>query len=101
LDDYVPFSNGNYKRIDFAKLPTFLSVGALLAGADTGPSLCEGSHIAIDINKTRNYSNGCNFDSCHDVKGVVFSGSLPGEGGFQGVVGDIAEARERYVRASE
>jgi|SRR6266480_1913680 len=100
LNDYVPYSNGNYKHIDIVKIPTFLSIGASLAGADTGPSLCEGSHIAIDINMTCDCSSGHEFHPT-SVKGVVFSGSLPGEGGFQGNIGEIAEARERYARASE
>jgi len=51
---------------------------------------------------TSRFSNGENF-SAESVKtvGRESSGSLPGEGGFQGLVGDIAEAREMRVRANE
>ncbi|CAG8720196.1 243_t:CDS:2 [Ambispora leptoticha] len=101
LDDYVPFSNGNYKHIDFEKIPSLLYVGALLAGASSGPSLSEGSHIAIDINMTRNYIASRNFDSRHDVRQAYISNNLPGEGGFQELVGGITEARERHARANE
>jgi hypothetical protein len=49
----------------------------------------------------------CNFSSGHEfsrefAKTVgVETGSLPGEGGFQGLVGDIAEAREMRARTNE
>jgi hypothetical protein len=82
----------------------FLTV---LAEGVTGCSLPEtvilqkGYYMAIDIDMTRNSNSNTNF-SRRSAKTVGRGDhSSLWEGGFQGVVGDIAEARERYDRASE
>ena len=105
LDDYVPYSDGVDKHMDFERLSTgsiLMRFAGGLAGAELPRQavLEEGWYIAIDIDWTRNFSSNNNF-SAESVKTLGSSSSLLGEGGFQGLIGEIAEARELRVRANE
>ena len=106
LDDYVEYSDGSYKFMDFERL----SAGGFLfrlAGGLAGASvpkravLEEGRYIAIDVDWTRKLSSNTNF-SPEDVKEVdVSSGDLPGEGGFQDWVEFMNQARENRIAWDE
>jgi len=105
LDGYVPYNDGNYKHIDFKEDSTgfsLLSLGAGFFGHDDSRAvLSQGWLIEIDIDLTRNLPSGRNFDKGFARAVGLASGSFSGEGGLQGVVGDIAEAREIYISANE
>jgi len=107
LDDDVPYSNGEREYMDF-ETETALSVIDGLGGMfgvdmPRRAYLSEGKHILVDTNYTREHESSHNF-SGRNVRNVNVrdsGSSLSGEGGFQGLVGEISEARERYARASE
>ena len=84
----------------------FLEGAGFLLGVGGNSSkqayLSEGEYIAIDTDMTKGHSSNYNFCRRNvfnvDVRN---SSGLAGEGGFQGLVGEIAEAREMRARANE
>ena len=105
LDDDVPYSNGNYKYMDFEEDSNTYSAFRLLAMAGGGPVqenaiLDEGCYIAVNISSTRNLS--CNYKfTRRDVRTVgrerVDSSGNINFVSFVGEIGNaINEARERH-----
>jgi len=70
LDDCVPYSDGEFARMDFEKDSNAYAFMRLVATAGTGqdpvswrPYLIEkDDYLAIDIDLTRNHSSSTNFD---------------------------------------
>jgi hypothetical protein len=95
-------------RMDFETDATlnFLEGASFLFGvSDNSPRqayLSEGEYIAIDTDMTKEHGSSHNFGrrSVRNIN-VGSSVSFPGEGGLQGLVGDIVEAREMRARANE
>lgn len=111
LDDYVTYSDGDYKHMDFKKTSTgsaLMGLGAaLLAGSEVFPGalIKEGQYIAIDIDITCRFSRNHNFDM-KDVKNVGRE-EIDSDGNVsiiaitREVCQEIIEVRERRARANE
>ena len=102
----MPYSDGNYKYMDFGKLPTVLTAGAFLLGLPNDrPSLYEGRYIAIDVDMTRNHSSGHEFSS-YSVKEVGME-TIDSDGNatfiefFGGMAEVVNRRREALARANE
>src|SRR4051794_16391543 len=118
LDDYVTYSNGNYKHMDFDYETTrFVLEGLFLSPPTpleqfTGSArpehspLSVGDYVRIDLNSTREQSSGHNFsrygvqtvgreitDSEGNISGILTTTRELGE--------EIIEARQRYVAIAE
>lgn len=108
LDDYVEYSDGNYKHIDFAnegaqhamEFITDVIVG--LPPTVRTPLLTEGEYISIDLNYTREKSNGYNFStrsiSVVGYERVDSEGNVSIFGLAGGIANEIVEARQRYAQ---
>ncbi len=74
----------------------------LVPNAPRQANLYEGRYIAIDTDVTREHDSDYNFSrrAVFNVN-VADSSDLPGEGGFQGNIEEIAAMREMRARANE
>jgi len=106
LNDDVPYSDGSCRYMDFETENVLSVIDGLggMFGVDMPRRayLSKGRYILVNTDYTREKKSSYNF-STRDVRNVNVrdSGSFSGEGGFQGLVGEIDEAREMHARTSE
>jgi len=115
LSDYVTYSNGNYKHVDFDTRVVGTNGAIALAGFLVGyPALerfdfpREGYYVKIDLEQTRNLNSGYEFSgfSSSAVK-VVGKEEIDSDGNVsimaatRDLCEEIIECRQRYARAAE
>lgn len=118
LDDYITYSNGRYKHIDFeystgrAVFETLFAPSPTPADLYSGnipdrrSPLSVGNYIRIDLNNTRDYNSSHSFNRYSDAKTVGrevtdSDGNVSVFGLVADVTNDILQARQRYAEQAQ
>jgi len=104
LDDYVTYSDGDYKHFDFAKnsWETFITCNKYCRLGNVG------DYVRIDLNMTREYQNSHSFDSGiglvegRVVEKVDSNGNIIREAlGLVAGIGEIVGERQKHIALVE
>ena len=114
LDDYINYSDGNYKHIDFDDRVVgpngLIALASVMFNAPSGPNSVfpkERDYVRIDLDEVRNHSSSYNFSPYSCPLSIIGREEIDSEGNVSIVAAarevcqEIIEVRERRAAATE